>query len=141
MRRFIASFIIIAAMFGAVVAPVVATPTPVAALEKCRTSYLGVTVWYNGLTDDKCQVKSPGSDQNSLSNFVMKIALNVLAAAFAIAAYVAVFFIIKSGIRYMTSAGSAEGMSTAKKSLTNAIIGLIITMLSAVIVNTIVGVL
>lgn len=141
MRRLFVSILLVLTMSTAILAPTVAVGTQANALEKCRSSYLGVTVWYNTLTDSECHVKTPGNGKNDLSNFVMKIALNVLAAVFAIAAYVSLFFIIKSGFRYMTSAGSSDGMSTAKKSLTNAVIGLVITMLSAVIVNTIVGVL
>lgn len=128
-------------MSAAMLAPTVAIGAQANALAKCRSNYLGVTVWYNGLTDSSCHIKTPGNGKNDLSTFVMKIALNVLAAVFALAAYVSLFFILKSGFTYMTSAGSSDGMSKAKKSLTNAVIGLVITLLSAVIVNTIVGVL
>lgn len=141
MRNLFVSLLMVFTMGSAMLAPSVAIGPQADALAKCRESYLGVTVWYRGLTDSQCRVKSPGNSDNSLSAFIMKIALNVLAAAFSIAAYVALFFIIKSGFRYMTSAGSSDGMSAAKKGLTNAVIGLIITLLSAVIVNTIVGVL
>ena len=73
--------------------------------------------------------------------FITKIILNVVQAALAIAAYVTVFFIIKGGFGYMTSAGSPDGMKGAKTTITNAVIGLVIVLLSAVIVNTIAGVL
>lgn len=141
MRRLFVALLTAATLATAVLAPSVAVSPQANALAKCRDSYLGVTVWYRGLTDNECRVKSPGNGQDSISVFVTKIALNILQAAFTIAAYVALFFIIKSGFRYMTSAGSSDGMATAKKALVNAVIGLIITLLSAVIVNTIVGVL
>ena len=144
MRRFMTGLIVVMALFGAVISPTfMLAPTSAAARENCRDSYLGVTTWYRGLTKDDCSIKSVGDGGSDVkvNEFIMKVALNVLAAAFSIAAYVALFFIIKSGFRYMTSAGSSDGMSAAKKGLTNAIIGLIITLLSAVIVNTIVGAL
>ena len=51
-----------------------------------------------------------------------------------------VFFIVKGGFEYMTSAGSSDGMTSAKKTIANAVIGLVIAVLSAAIVNAIAGV-
>jgi hypothetical protein len=67
------------------------------------------------------------------------IVLNVLQAALVVVAYVAIFFIIKGGFMYITSAGSSDGMANAKKTITNAIIGLIICIAAASIVNAIAG--
>ena len=102
---------------------------------------LGITRWYRGLLDGNCNIKAPGNGSNDLAIFITKIILNVVQAALAIAAYVTVFFIIKGGFGYMTSAGSPDGMKGAKTTITNAVIGLVIVLLSAVIVNTIAGVL
>ena len=54
-----------------------------------------------------------------------------------IAAYVAVFFLIKGGFTYIYSAGSAENISNAKKTIQNALIGLVIAVMAASIVNAI----
>ena len=70
----------------------------------------------------------------------MMIALNIVQAGLTIAAYVTVFFIVKGGFEYMTSAGSSDGMTSAKKTIANAVIGLVIAVLSAAIVNAIAGV-
>ena len=51
------------------------------------------------------------------------------------------FFIIKGGFNYMLSAGSTDGMAGAKKTITNAVIGLVIVLLSAAIINTIASIL
>lgn len=102
---------------------------------------LGITRWYRGLLDGNCNIQAPGNGSNDLAIFITKIILNIIQAALAIAAYVAVFFIIKGGFGYMTSAGSPDGMSGAKTTIRNAVIGLVIVLLSAVIVNTIAGVL
>lgn len=149
MRRFLAMLLVTVSLGISLLAPAVLLPgtatavnTPAAdAADTCPSSILGITVWYRGLTDSECHVKSPGNGPNDLSIFITKLILNVIQAALAVAAYVTVFFIIKGGFNYMTSAGSSDGMSGAKKTITEAVIGLIIVLLSAVIVNTIAGVL
>lgn len=52
-----------------------------------------------------------------------------------VAGAVAVIFIIVGAIMYATSAGNEENTRKAKGTITNAVIGLIIAMLSLVIVN------
>lgn len=145
MRRLLVAILIAASLFGAVLAPSVALSTP--SYAACSDKpILGVTVWYRGLVKEKtdgngnkyCSVEPDGSN---LTKFVTMIALNIIQAGFAIAAYVAVFFIIKGGFTYMLSAGSSDGMSNAKKTITNAAIGLVIVLLSAAIINTIASIL
>ncbi len=144
MKRLFVAFAVTMCLFGAILAPsVVLVSTPVAAA--CSNApILGITPWYRGLqeeVDGRCQIKSPGNGKGALAKFITTIILNVLQAAFTIAAYVAVFFIIKGGFGYMLSAGSSDGMSSAKKTITNAVIGLVIVLLAAVIVNTIASIL
>lgn len=102
--------------------------------------FLGINAWYKGLQDANCGVamKTNGS-ADEVRVFVTTIALNVLQAGLAIVAYVTVFFIIKGGFMYMTSAGAQDGMASAKKTITNAIIGLVIAVFAASIVNAIAG--
>ncbi len=57
-----------------------------------------------------------------------------------IAGAVAVIFIIVGGIQYATSGGSEDKTRTAKSTITNAVIGLIITILAFVIVNFVISV-
>lgn len=141
MRRFLASVLVVVGMFAALIAPSIALPSQVFAA--CSDApILGITPWYRGLQEEKdgaCLIKSP-TDGN-LGIFITTIVLNILQAGFAIAAYVATFFIIKGGFGYMTSAGSSDGMANAKKTITNAVIGLVIVLLSAAIINTIVSIL
>ena len=140
MRRFFAAFLVTVSLGVSLLAPAVLV-SEAATAATCPSSILGVTVWYRGLTDADCHVKSPGNGPNDLSIFITKVILNVIQAALAAAAYVTVFFVIKGGFNYMTSAGSSDGMAGAKKTITEALIGLVIVLLSAVIVNTIAGVL
>jgi hypothetical protein len=141
MRQILASILLVVSLAAATIAPTVALP--VAASAACSDApILGITPWYRGLQEEKdgaCLIKSP-TDGN-LGKFITTIALNILQAGFAIAAYVAVFFIIKGGFSYMTSAGSSDGMANAKKTIMNAVIGLVIVLLSAAIINTIASIL
>ncbi len=50
---------------------------------------------------------------------------------------VAVLFLIIGGFRYITSAGNDESVESAKKTIQNAIIGLIVVILAYVIVTVI----
>lgn len=111
----------------------------------CIDSVFGIPVWYRNLPRNNggCGV-TPVKDSNGavdLRTTIVTIALNVVQAAMVLAAYVTIFFIIKGGFAYMTSTGSPDGMSSAKKTITNAIIGLLIALLSAAIVNAIAGVI
>lgn len=140
MRRLLVAVMMFVTLGTATLAPAVAVGNT--AYAACADGpILGITRWYRGLLDDKCNIKAPGNGNDDLAIFITKIILNIVQAALAIAAYVTVFFIIKGGFNYMTSAGSPDGMKSAKTTITNAVIGLVIVLLSAVIVNTIAGVL
>lgn len=68
-----------------------------------------------------------------LSDFILRI-INI---ALAIAGLVAVLFLIIGGFRYITAAGNEEASASAKKIITNAIIGIVVIILSFVIVRVI----
>jgi len=58
-----------------------------------------------------------------------------------VAGLIAVAFIIYGGFRYITSAGNEEAAESGKNTLTNAIIGLVIIILSYVIVAVLINAL
>src|SRR3989344_2245129 len=72
-------------------------------------------------------------NDTSVSGFILKI-INI---ALAVAGLIAVLFLIIGGFRYITSAGNEETAEQAKKIITNAIIGIVIIILSFVIVRVI----
>jgi len=67
---------------------------------------------------------------NDLADYVRII----LSAAFGLAGVVAVFYLIWGGYTYITS-GGGETAENAKKTITNAIIGLIIIIIAFALVN------
>ncbi len=143
MKRFIVAILTTFSLVGALLAPTALFATPASAA--CSDAgVLGITPWYRGLQEEKdgaCLIKSPSNGKGEMTKFITTIALNVLQAGFTIAAYVAIFFIIKGGFLYIVSAGSAQGMEDGKKSIVNAVIGLVIVLLAVAIINTIASIL
>lgn len=152
MRRYIFGMLFVAIVASASIV----VPTPAAAAgphAACPDSILGITTWYRGLLmTSSCEVRGPNQDaagkvltgnadetQRRLIAYIMTIALNVVQALLGIVAYVTVFYIIKGGFNYMTSTGSPDGMQKAKNTIKNAVIGLVVALLSASIVNAIGG--
>jgi hypothetical protein len=77
----------------------------------------------------------------TLMVFIWTIVMNVLTDVFMLAGFVAVGFIIYGGYLYIISHGSSEQIVKAKKTITNAIIGLVIAILATAIVSTLTSVL
>lgn len=137
--NFFAAFII---TFSTVGLLAVATPTTVAAAgENCNQRLLTFPAWYRGLLNDDCEVENPGRGDDDLSNFIWKIALNVIDMLMQLIGYASVVFLIIGGFRYITATGEPDKMTTAKKTVTNAIIGLMIALSSVAIVNVIAGII
>lgn len=115
------------------VASATATPAYAAA---CNTRFFTFPAWYDGLTkDNSCELKPIGQQNNSLRNFIVRIVLNITEIVLQIVAYAALIFVIIGGFKYMTSAGSSDGMASAKNTIMNALIGLVISLFSVAIVN------
>ncbi|MDN5835466.1 MAG: hypothetical protein L0H36_02405 [bacterium] len=121
---------------GALVAT--ALPTTTYAAKKCDTKFITIPTWYNGLTDSKCNIKGPGSDEGDLQKFIWKIALNVINIMFQLVGYISVGFVIFGGFKFMISQGTADGAAKARQTITRAVIGLVISILAVSIV-TLVG--
>lgn len=85
------------------------------------------------------QIKVPESGGTGLPNdsSVSDIILRIINIALAIAGLVAVLFLIIGGFRYITSGGNEETAEKAKKVILNAIIGIVVIILSFVIVRVI----
>jgi cytochrome bd-type quinol oxidase subunit 2 len=85
------------------------------------------------------QFNVPNSTGTNLPNQASfsQILLTVIQILLAVAGLVAVVFLIIGGFRYITAGGNEESSESAKKTITNAIIGIVIIILSFVIVRVI----
>lgn len=129
---------LLALIVGGTAFTVSAPQTAYAAGDPCqKASILGFAPWYRGLTDSAtCTIKSPA---NNLSGFIWTVVLNLLDDLLRAVGLASVGYIIWGGFRYMTSEGSSAGMARAKSQILNAIIGLVISVLSVAIINLAVG--
>lgn len=115
----------------------VTTALPQTASAACATSFFGIPAWYDGLVDGECKVKAPDAGQKGLSTFIWRIALNIVRIILLAAGYLSATFIIVGGFKYITSAGSPDGSVKARKTILNAVIGLVISIFSVAVVNVI----
>lgn len=120
-------------LFGAASINIVGS-NQVFAAENCEHSFLTLPPWYRGLTNTDCSIKSP-KDAGGLGDFITTVLLNVGEMLTQLAGYAAVAFILYGGFRYMTSQGEASGIQSAKKTITNASIGLLISILAVTIIK------
>lgn len=122
----------------------ITTITPqTAQAAKCVDKVLLFPTWYRGLgkntTDSSgkpsCDIASPGTD---ISKFIWAIVLNVVEIALVAVGYISVGFIIYGGYLYIIGAGSADKIKAGRWTILNAVIGLVISFFSVVIVNIVV---
>lgn len=109
--------------------------TPIAQAAKCKTE-AGLTIvsikpWYSG-------VCKPGTDDveiKSIPGDIIIIALNLLSIAIQIAGYAAVTLVIWGGIKYILASGEASKIASAKTTIQNALIGLLIVLVAITLVD------
>lgn len=112
---------------------------PQTAYAACSERLLTFPAWYKGLVDGNCLIKNP-ADVGGLPKFVATIVLNVIEFMLQLVGYLAVGFIIVGGFKYLTSAGAPDDIAKAKKTILNAVIGLVISIFSIGIVNVVVAI-
>jgi hypothetical protein len=128
---------------------VLPSATAFAASDACRTSFFGIPSWYEFLPlsdppncevqftkmittetkDNKGNVVTVVSNQPSIKE-IWLIVLAIIDILSTIAGIVAVVFVIVGGFKFVTSNGSPERVASARKTLTNAAIGLIIAIVA-----------
>ena len=116
------------------------TPTPVTSTAvNCDTTYNDVR---NGL----CIPKNPTCESGNKTSIACSGDINITQLIAKIIDYllyfagiIAVVFVIIGGYKYMTSAGSDDQAKSGRKTLQNALIGLVIVILAYVLVNVVVN--
>ncbi len=114
---------------------------------KCNVTILGFNAWWNGLGNfmtDNCEIRSEdehgkpvGSEENA-PVFVWTIVLNVLHDLFMSIGYISIALITFGGYMYIVSSGDPGKATKARKTLTSAVIGLILVLTANIVVDTIV---
>ena len=132
-RSFIALSLIILGSFG--MATLYPATANAASCGPDTGKILTFVPWYRGLTNSDCSIKSPASFTGGLQAFIWVIIMNIVEDIFQATSYVAVGFIMFGGFMFMTSAGNPERASRGRKTLLNAVIGLVVAVSAGFIVN------
>ncbi len=142
-RTVVSLALIVTSFFG--VSSVLAT-TPVAAADGGDCGASGITffpAWYKGLCTGDGDIMSPsempGDTATQLGRWITKIAINIVEMLLYVVGYVSFGFIIYGGFKYMLSGDTASGTTAARKTITNAVIGLVLSIMSVAIVNLVTG--
>ena len=120
-------------------------PTNPVSAADCNPRFLTAPAWYRGVTDGDCNisVEAVGATDDELGGalgpFLLVIGLNIVEILMHVVAYISVGYIIYGGFRYMTSLGSSDGSVKARKTIQNAIIGLIISLIAVGVITFSVG--
>lgn len=127
-------------------APEVAAADPPGKCAQNTNTIAFLPRWYEGLckTPDGKTLLSPAdmSGANTgekLGRWLSVIGLNIVTIILYIVGYVSLFFIIWGGFKYMTQGDNSSGTVAARKTIQNAIIGLVLSIMSVAIVQFIVG--
>jgi len=137
LRNWTAALLFVASIGGASLT--VAAPYTVYA--DCNDRLLTFPAWFKGLTDANCDIQKPDSSKEGLSKFIWTIVLNITEFMLQLVGYIAVGFIIYGGFKYITGAGSPDSTVRARKTIMNAVIGLVISLFSVALVNLVAGAL
>ncbi|MFZ1250279.1 MAG: hypothetical protein WAR37_02415 [Candidatus Microsaccharimonas sp.] len=123
----------------AIASPVMALSSPqTVSAASCDGRFLGIPPWYRGLTNDDCSLRGPNDfGDNGIQKYILKIALNIVEMAIVIVAYIALFFILYGGFLYLTGGANPSQIEKARKTILDAVIGLVIAMGSIALVNLI----
>ncbi|RWZ78377.1 MAG: hypothetical protein EOT05_01265 [Candidatus Microsaccharimonas sossegonensis] len=124
-----------------------ATPKTPADCEKALLP--GINPWFRGLTtvtNGKCEIVSPGGQLSGgktldLAGFIWRIALNIVDIGLAIVGYIAFIFILYGGFQFLTGGNNPSQIEKARKTILNAVVGLVISLGAVAIINLIFGII
>jgi hypothetical protein len=103
----------------------------------CTKRILSLPVWYEYLdVGSDCEITGPtNGGEFDWPKAVGYVAIALVEIMLRIAGLVAVGFVIYGGFRFIVSQGEPENAKAARETIINAIIGLIITIVAAAVVN------
>lgn len=106
-----------------------------------KSTFFGLVPWYQYLTvkyeptTKHCEVDFQASQLLGKASPILLIVFAIIDDLLRVAGMVAVVFMIIGGFKFITSSGEPEAAAGAKKTITFAIIGLVISLVAVVIVS------
>jgi hypothetical protein len=116
------------------------TPPTTSSSKKCNTknsSFFGLPTWYKYIVDTEATTKDDCVLKFDVTKDVPKVLLAVFEIILRVGGLVSVGFVIWGGIQYIISQGEPEKTKSARTTIINALVGLVITVSAVVIVNLI----
>lgn len=109
----------------------------------CGKSFLGFYPWYNGLTDNNCDIVAPeqGTNGKNIAAFIWTIILNVMADLMLAIGYIAFGVIIWGGFYMITAGGDPGKVAKSRKILAAGVAGSLIGIFASLIAHAIVSLL
>ena len=141
MIRKLAGALTLVLLFAGIISTTSISQTATAAECKNEVSLLpGAKPWYSGLCKMDGTNKTNDIELTTPQESGTKITLNILNIIMVLAGYVAVAYVIWGGFKYLTANGDSGSIASAKKTITNALIGLLISLSAVAIIYFIGGV-
>ena len=139
MKSFLKNLLVGGLFIFMIASPVMALTVPqtASAAPGCEGRILGIPPWYRGLTNNsppECNLLTP-EQVGGIGNFIWRIVLNGIEMAIVLATYITVFFIIYGGFLYLTGGALPGQLEKARKTLINAVVGLVICMSAIALTN------
>lgn len=127
-------------LVGASAIVLVAPSLPVHACPLEQSTFLGLPAWYkylDGVLEEsgRCTPTLSGSNTEGKVNSALPIGLAILEGMLRISGIVAVVMIFWAGFKYMTTQGNPEAAAAARKTIINALIGLVIVILATTLIT------
>jgi len=150
LRNIIAPLLFVFLIASPLLAVLNPLPANVSALsaQDCEKTFLGIPPWYRGLVQvtnttgtEQCSITGPGSNTGDLQTYITKIVLNIIGIVLALTAYIAFFFITFGGFQFLTGGSNPSQIEKARKTILNAVIGLVISIGAVAVVNLIFGII
>lgn len=137
----LAGILALVLLFAGIISTTSASQTATAAECKNEVSLLpGAKPWYSGLCKMNGSDKTNDIELTTPQESGTKIALNILNIIMVLAGYVAVAYVMWGGFNYLTATGDSGKTASAKRTITNALIGLLISLSAVAIIYFIGGV-
>jgi len=121
----------------------------VAETEKARGDFLSFPSWSRGFPlepktdpntgEEYCVLAESAFEDKELGPIIFTIALNIIDMALRLAGIIAVGFVIWGGFHYTMSHGEPEQAKKSMDIIRSSLIGLVITMIAAVVVSFVVS--
>ncbi len=109
--------------------------SPSAQAAACKSenglTLLSIKPWYSGV----CKAGTDQVEIKKVPEDIIVIGLNLLSIAIGLAGYAAVGLVIWGGVKYVLSEGDSGKVAAAKKTIQNALIGLLIVLIAVTMVD------